>query len=99
MRHICDCANPPGGRVQCAAHQLAICYVDGNGGADKRCVDPPRKATRRELVNWALEQITGIRRSQHQEVTAKEADILRSGVFLTRTGIRVSFSLPEELRE
>jgi hypothetical protein len=96
MSHICECAKPPGGFVQCGDHQLAICYPDGSGGADKRCIDPPSKAGRKELQNWALGHITGISREPNQAVTAIEERMLRSGEYRSPQGM-VRFSLPRTM--
>lgn len=105
-KNICDCPQPPGGSVACEPDQLAICRVR-DGVAQGECIDPPdgmgglahvTPNSARQYHNWALEHITGQRRSRWDPITPYDEAILRDGVYRNyATGEEVRFRLPEEL--
>ena len=94
-KHICDCPSPPGGRVVCEAHQLAICRVRG-GQAETLCVNV-RSRTKVERLNEILQVITMQARKPLGRISQAELSMLRSGTYSDPKGrFQVSFSLPED---
>ena len=94
-KNTCECPNPPGGRVQCEFHQLAICRVK-DGVIQTECIDPPAKLSTSARDAWAFGTITGIKRSLTRRLTSQEHQILLQGVYNdTQTGETVSFRLPK----
>jgi hypothetical protein len=51
------------------------------------------------LKNWALEAITGVKRSPHQQITAEETAMLQSGMYTDANGKIMLFTLPKELEQ
>jgi hypothetical protein len=51
------------------------------------------------LKNWAIEAITGVKRSVHQQVTVEENAMLNSGIYTDANGKIMLFTLPKELEE
>lgn len=106
-QNICDCPDPPGGRIVCAADQLAICRVK-NEKILSGCFGPPfsipnfgglSAPDRLRYLNWALIQITGDRRGSQQALTYDDMNILQSNLYDDpKTGERISFRLPPMLR-
>lgn len=92
----CDCSDPPGGRITCEDHQVAICKVT-QGKVYGECKTPPSSAkTKHELEAWLLSELlqTPIRlgdidrRSEYQRV-------LSEGIYTNpKTGEKIRFKLP-----
>ena len=92
----CDCQDPPGGRITCEDHQVAICKVT-QGKVYGECNTPPSSAkTKHELEAWMLSELlqTPIRlgdidqRSEYQR-------ILSEGIYTNpKTGEKIRFKLP-----
>jgi hypothetical protein len=103
MGSSCDCPKPPGGRVNCAPNQLAICRVE-NGEVKSHCIDPHPSFTRpgthdrsQSLArnNWALQVITGIERTPEQELSGDDWHVLTSRRYHDPSrGLVVTFSVP-----
>jgi len=91
----CQCPTPPGGRVVCAPYQTAFCIIDPQGHVTTGCNDAPQTArTRRNLENWALQEVTGRKRAPGQLITLADRAILQSGYYERQDGTRVTFQLP-----
>lgn len=97
-KQICNCANPPGGRVTCEPDQIAICRVDVHGEVDAECVDIPKGPIRTDRIrfySWVLELVTKRRRIASVALSAVERQIIGSGYYESPTGDRVQFLLPQ----
>ena len=94
VKNVCDCPDPPGGRVECEPHQMAACAIV-DGVAQRVCLDPPSGGGARELVNWALQEITGVSRSPTDRIEGAELQTLLGNRFVRSSGAVVTFSLPE----
>jgi hypothetical protein len=104
MSNVCNCPNPPGGKVTCSDNQLAMCgYKDGQvvGG----CYDRPeavasiteRTEQNLALANWALSEILGISRSLEDSIEPDLVTMLRSGRFENEAGEILNFKVPRDL--
>lgn len=92
----CDCQDPPGGRITCEDHQVAICKVT-EGKVYGECKTPPSSAkTKRELGAWVLSELLQKpirigdieRQSEYQR-------ILSEGIYTNpKTGDKIRFKLP-----
>ena len=51
------------------------------------------------LKNWAIEAITGVKRSPHQQITVEETAMLQSGMYTDANGKIMLFTLPKELEQ
>lgn len=93
-RNTCDCPKPPGGRVVCEAHQLAVCRVK-DGQATHHCVDQKNYRDSVSLLNWTYEQITGNR--GYNALSTNDLFMLASGEF-SEGDTRVTFNLPDNIK-
>jgi hypothetical protein len=95
MARTCPCPNPPGGSVTCSDDQLAMCgYRDGQ--IVSGCFDPPHgEASSPQVLNWALEMITGEKRGPNQLISVFHQNVLRTGRYQV-DGVLIMFSLPRE---
>lgn len=96
-KNICDCPLPPGGTVECEAHQMAVCVIK-NGKARHLCLNPIETSDSVKLLNWALSNIMEKDRKPYQNVTARETRILERGAY-ERKGMSVTFSLPPSVSD
>lgn len=92
----CDCPDPPGGRITCEDHQVAICRVT-HGKVYGECKTPPSSAkTTRELEAWILSELlqTSIRLGDIERRPEYQR-ILSEGRYTNpKTGERIKFELP-----
>lgn len=101
----CDCPRPPGGRVVCAADQIAICRIK-NGEPQMACISPPARLLQpisprqvADLRSWVSNAITGEKPKLLRSLTSLELPTLASGEYINpRTGELVTFTLPVEVR-
>ena len=96
VNNICECEDPPGGRVVCEPHQMAICGVV-NGAIRQECLDPPKVSSPTALVNWALEALTGIIIPSSTPITYDQIRILFQGSYENSDEETVKFILPESI--
>jgi hypothetical protein len=94
IKSICDCDNPPGGRVECEPHQMAICIVL-NGVAHTECRTPPQGGNAIAWGNWALSQVTRETRAPDATISLSDLQTLRRGRFRDPKGAVITFALPE----
>lgn len=103
----CDCQDPPGGRIKCEDHQVAICRVSG-GKVYGECKTPPKSATKGTALNaWALSEVLGT--PVKSVDVEKKADIKsKSELQLilseeqytnTKTGEVTTFRFPKNMRK
>lgn len=92
----CNCPIPPGGKVVCMSHQMAVCTVVG-GEAVHYCYDPIAEyvgGKPEAVVNWALGKLRGEYRSSNQSVTRYDLDFLNGN-----KGDNLTFDLPPAVRD
>ncbi|MCZ4408347.1 hypothetical protein O3Q51_05975 [Cryomorphaceae bacterium 1068] len=94
MNNVCECPNPPGGKVVCEPHQMAVCIVE-NGQQIQRCLDPVTTYDSVSLVSWALEEITG-EFKKALEISSQDLLTLVKGEYHTQEK-SVKFHLPESV--
>ena len=102
MSNDCDCPKPPGGRVTCSDHQLAVCaYRDGE--IVSGCFDPPEHAgltptkSAQRLANWTP-SITGTDCNEDDAIKLGDLDVLQSGKYRNvKTGEILRFTLLREI--
>jgi hypothetical protein len=78
---------------------MAICGVLG-GVVRRECLDPPHDIeTPTELINWALERVTGERRSANNLITATDVHFLMGGEHRRSNGEIVKCVVPIRIVE
>ncbi len=98
VKNSCDCRNPPGGRIVCEPHQLAICGVI-NGVIRRECLDPPIDVGTTALANWILNQVSDNHRNANSNFTASDLQTLRSEIYTSSSGEVLKFSVPENRKK
>jgi hypothetical protein len=94
--NICECPNPPGGRVKCNDDQLAICLVRPDGTTDAICAERPRTTNVNVLENWILGLVIGVERSPTAPISGFDRLVLNDGRFVRDDGTRVTFRIPRD---
>ena len=90
----CLCPNPPGGKVICESHQLAICKIV-NGEIIQRCIDPIPTINSKDLLDWTINKITG-KPNLSRQVSNQDLLMLLKGEY-TDEKQSVKFNLPESI--
>lgn len=90
----CPCPTPPGGKVVCEPHQLAICKIV-NGELIQRCIDPISTRSSKDLLDWTINTITD-RPIINQQVSNQDLLMLLRGEY-TDENQSVKFNLPESI--
>ncbi len=94
-KRICNCPEPPGGRVTCDNDQLAICRIK-NGRIEAECISIPSNISRLSPINnfnWILSTVTGTQRDISSFLFASDYEILKRGSYRDG-GYEVRFTLP-----
>lgn len=94
--NICNCADPPGGRVECPDDLMPMCIVTETGEKIARCVGRPvvARVNRVAFFNWALFEVTGRKRPRSRPLSNTDEEILASGEYIRSNGDKVTFRLP-----
>lgn len=94
--NICNCPDPPGGRVECPDGLMPMCIVTLEGEKISRCVRRPAftRVNRVAFFNWALAEVTGRKRTGARPLRNAEEAILAAGEYVRSNGDRVTFQLP-----
>ena len=90
----CPCPNPPGGKVVCEPHQLAICKIV-NGELIQRCIDPIKTRSSKALVDWTINMITD-KPNLNRSFSNQDLLMLLKGEY-TDDKQSVKFNLPESI--
>ena len=98
VKNICDCDNPPGGRVVCEPHQMAVCGFI-NGVEVRECFDPPSGGPASLIVNWALGKILGAQRAPNDPISATDIPMLTQEKYISLNGELVKFKLPQQVSD
>jgi hypothetical protein len=111
VKNVCDCAQPPGGRVSCEPHQMALCIVQ-DGRAEYQCLNPPGSTPMarllgalvgrslvepRKLIEWALVCVTGMEYRLAGVDPLRDVHILVQRSYLRPGGALVTFALPASI--
>lgn len=107
-QNICDCPNPPGGRVYCGPEQIAICRVK-DGQLESFCLDVPRTETGQLMSvssalrnrNFArnLEEALGVESAGFgNNVNLLKMALLEGHYISMRGGETASVRLPEDMK-
>ncbi len=90
----CPCPNPPGGKVICEPHQLAICKIV-DGELIQRCLDPISTRSSKNLIDWTINKITD-KPTQGRHISNQDLLMLLKGEY-TDDKLTVKFNLPESI--
>lgn len=106
MSNICPCPNPPGGTIQCADDQLAVCGFQ-NGQIISGCYGRPAHVfgikdegeQHLALGNWILSIVTGNDRSGSDSIEPEHFSILSKGWYRNeQTGEIITFRPPSDFK-
>jgi len=104
MSNVCKCPNPPGGTIECADDQLAVCGYQ-NGQIISGCYGRPSHIfgiedegeQRLALGNWILSIVTGSARSDSDSIEPEHFEILSKGRYKNElTGETITFKWPSD---
>jgi hypothetical protein len=86
-----------GGHIGCEPNQVALSKVL-NGIAHGECLNPPKSASGRALVNWTLSRITGAWHPSSVDIPGAKLEMLEAGKFKRAGGTMVTFTLPDNIK-
>ena|ERR1700722_13284938 len=104
MSNTCACPNPPGGTIECADDQLAVCGYQ-NGQIVSGCYGRPSHVFHIEdegdkhlaLGNWIISIVTGAVRSDSDPIGSEHFAMLSEGRYTNeRTGAVIRFAPPSD---
>jgi hypothetical protein len=100
--NTCDCPRPPGGRVICSSHQIAVCRIK-NGEVEAQCIDMPDTSgmTKAQMRAAALREVWSVVGGEERPALldfSESRRILRSGRFEHPSKGLVIFKLPRSIR-
>jgi hypothetical protein len=105
MSNTCNCPSPPGGTIECADDQLAVCGYQ-NGQIISGCYGRPShvfgirdESTKQlALANWIISTVTQFNRSDSDPIEAIYLAMLSIGQYENQTGEMVAFKTPNDFR-
>jgi hypothetical protein len=78
---------------------MPVCTTDAKGGVNAGCYNQPSGASQVQLQNWALEIVTGRRRTPEQLLSPEDHAIIASGSYRRSDGTLVNFRMPSQSSE